>query len=565
MALNISDPNYITKALITQYLTGASDTSPVKSWSQGAARLVQGLMGGLLAGKDQADQRAAMQWNPLAADASAPTADASSTPSPASAPPMGNGVARALMPTGSYGANMAGDVPLPPSSPVAKLSPQMRDNFPALRTAAAQQGVYFDAPEAGSIGNVRTPGQQQALYAQGRTAPGPVVTGTLNSNHLTGNALDVVPRGGSTPDQIGKMVTALTQNDPRFAGMRSGATFSNLNDPLHVEQNVKTAGYQQQPSPQIATQLAGPAPTPDTALPPGAQPAQQVAAQPPPVPQPQQAVTPSVLDRMEKGVDATLKNPNTPLPVMQQAYQYKQWIIQHRLEQSLKYGPEAIAGEAAKTTAVEGAKKRVEYAPENVAGAATKEGAIEAAKVPSQVEVKGSPNFEDKIKLQQQNEAKTNLSNTVGRMADNIIQLDKIGGLVNTDKGVMSNLNATAQELTQKGRMAVGTKDASLRAQIEQDQPALINAIRQATNMGARGLDSNVELSFYMKQTGSGDINTRLAALDKLDKAYGLGIGIKGKVPDDVYNKITHSQAQLGEQFNKSQKSGGGEDPLGIR
>ena len=40
---------------------------------------------------------------------------------------------------------------------------------------------------------VRTPQRQQELYAQGRTAPGPIVTWTLNSPHLHGRAVDLVP------------------------------------------------------------------------------------------------------------------------------------------------------------------------------------------------------------------------------------------------------------------------------------------------------------------------------------------------------------------------------------
>jgi peptidoglycan L-alanyl-D-glutamate endopeptidase CwlK len=46
---------------------------------------------------------------------------------------------------------------------------------------------------------VRTPARQRELYAQGRTAPGPKVTWTLNSNHFInpktgfGHAVDLVP------------------------------------------------------------------------------------------------------------------------------------------------------------------------------------------------------------------------------------------------------------------------------------------------------------------------------------------------------------------------------------
>jgi peptidoglycan LD-endopeptidase CwlK len=45
---------------------------------------------------------------------------------------------------------------------------------------------------------IRTPERQRQLYAQGRTAPGPVVTWTLNSRHFVqkdgyGHAVDLAP------------------------------------------------------------------------------------------------------------------------------------------------------------------------------------------------------------------------------------------------------------------------------------------------------------------------------------------------------------------------------------
>lgn len=43
------------------------------------------------------------------------------------------------------------------------------------------------------IEGVRTKERQAALYAQGRTAPGNKVTWTLESKHLTGDAVDLVP------------------------------------------------------------------------------------------------------------------------------------------------------------------------------------------------------------------------------------------------------------------------------------------------------------------------------------------------------------------------------------
>ena len=40
---------------------------------------------------------------------------------------------------------------------------------------------------------VRTLERQRELYAQGRTAPGKIVTWTMNSRHIEGKAVDLVP------------------------------------------------------------------------------------------------------------------------------------------------------------------------------------------------------------------------------------------------------------------------------------------------------------------------------------------------------------------------------------
>ncbi|WP_145588087.1 M15 family metallopeptidase [Yersinia aldovae] len=46
------------------------------------------------------------------------------------------------------------------------------------------------------IEGVRTVERQQQLYAQGRTAPGKVVTWTMKSKHIDGNAVDLLPVTG---------------------------------------------------------------------------------------------------------------------------------------------------------------------------------------------------------------------------------------------------------------------------------------------------------------------------------------------------------------------------------
>lgn len=73
-----------------------------------------------------------------------------------------------------------------PSRRVEDLTPEMQDLFRefAARMAEAQLPFVLTSTR-------RTLAEQEALYAQGRTAPGPVVTWTMKSKHLEGKAFDI--------------------------------------------------------------------------------------------------------------------------------------------------------------------------------------------------------------------------------------------------------------------------------------------------------------------------------------------------------------------------------------
>lgn len=111
-------------------------------------------------------------------------------------------------------------------------------------------------------------------------------------------------------------------------------------------------------------------------------------------------------------------------------------------------------------------------------------------------------------------------------------ELDKRGAIVNTDLSGTENVSRSVRssELGQKVAKRMGTEEQSLRNQINQIKPLLINDIRQATKMGAKGLDSEKELEFYLQSATDPklDIQANLKALNVLDRAYGLGLGIGG-------------------------------------
>jgi peptidoglycan L-alanyl-D-glutamate endopeptidase CwlK len=56
-----------------------------------------------------------------------------------------------------------------------------------------KKAIQITTQDFAVLEGLRTPERQAELYAQGRTAPGPVVTWTMDSPHLHGRAVDLVP------------------------------------------------------------------------------------------------------------------------------------------------------------------------------------------------------------------------------------------------------------------------------------------------------------------------------------------------------------------------------------
>jgi peptidoglycan L-alanyl-D-glutamate endopeptidase CwlK len=69
---------------------------------------------------------------------------------------------------------------------LATVQPKLAQIGRELLRRLAAEGLTFKV-----IQGRRTQAEQDALYAKGRTAPGPKVTWTRNSRHLTGRAIDL--------------------------------------------------------------------------------------------------------------------------------------------------------------------------------------------------------------------------------------------------------------------------------------------------------------------------------------------------------------------------------------
>ncbi len=84
------------------------------------------------------------------------------------------------------------------------------------------------------VETVRAPERQEHLFAQGRTAPGPVVTWTTNSAHLTGEAADVIIDGKwNHPTAYARLHEIAREEGVNTLGMR---------DPGHLELRGSAAG-----------------------------------------------------------------------------------------------------------------------------------------------------------------------------------------------------------------------------------------------------------------------------------------------------------------------------------
>lgn len=125
----------------------------------------------------------------------------------------------------------------------------------------------------------------------------------------------------------------------------------------------------------------------------------------------------------------------------------------------------------------------------------------------------------------QVNKARTQVSGILNDVRKNYQDLNTKGGMVDTNKSASSNIAASlgASNAGQFVGKKVGTEEQSIRNKINNQIPALINSIRQATGMSAKAMDSNAELQFYLQQASNPqlDIQANLSALDMLEKLYG--------------------------------------------
>lgn len=135
-------------------------------------------------------------------------------------------------------------------------------------------------------------------------------------------------------------------------------------------------------------------------------------------------------------------------------------------------------------------------------------------------------------KAEQVDNGRDAVDTQVAQLRDYYNQLAKSGGIADPAKGAMHNIVAgvASSGVGQAAGRMVGTKDQSIRNAIAQQRPLLLNAIKNATGMSAKQMDSNAELKLYLAAATDPtlDIKANLEALDNIERLFGRGAG-KGK------------------------------------
>jgi hypothetical protein len=118
-----------------------------------------------------------------------------------------------------------------------------------------------------------------------------------------------------------------------------------------------------------------------------------------------------------------------------------------------------------------------------------------------------------------------NFDTLIGNLRDNYNQLGTMGGITSTEKGPLSNVIAgtSSSGIGQAAGRLFGTQAQSIRNTIAQSRPLLLNAIKEATGMSAKQMDSNAEMKMYLAAATDPtlDLQTNLNALSQLETLYG--------------------------------------------
>lgn len=135
------------------------------------------------------------------------------------------------------------------------------------------------------------------------------------------------------------------------------------------------------------------------------------------------------------------------------------------------------------------------------------------------------------------NDARARVDTMLNKIEGYYTELNKDGSAISTALPMRSNI-ANRLAASDGGQLlsgAMGTRSQSIRNNIRQSIPLLMNEIRSATGMSAKAMDSNAELQFYLRAATDPtmDIEANMRAINALREIYGSGSMKSGKSGQD--------------------------------
>lgn len=174
--------------------------------------------------------------------------------------------------------------------------------------------------------------------------------------------------------------------------------------------------------------------------------------------------------------------------------------------------------------------------------------------------------LKDRRKQEDKSEGQKRFSTLLSNLGVQYNKLRNIGGAI-VDPSRGAGVNAQAWVNTTSvgrllGRMG-GDEAESIRQTIDNMRPLLIQSVREATDMSARAMDSNVELKFYMQSaTDTGkDLVSNLAALATLDAMYGTGDSLSG-LPADLKSMVVERMGEMQAEVPTDELPQAGQDEV---
>jgi hypothetical protein len=146
---------------------------------------------------------------------------------------------------------------------------------------------------------------------------------------------------------------------------------------------------------------------------------------------------------------------------------------------------------------------------------------------------------------------KNQVDELIAGLQDQYRKLSAGGGITSTNQGALGNTqgwlssSAAGQGI---GKM-FGTENQSARNSIAQSRPLLLQAIKNATGMSAKQMDSNAELKMYLAAATDPtlDLESNMRALEQLSNLYG------GGNPQQLNNGLP-SQSAIDAEIARRQK-----------